>query len=204
MRHYKQTKVGTFFSRVIRRCIYSGYPNSDILPAAKQAEFEESLRLKNQFKSLDEDDVDFLDSVLESERAREDAVKKDTAEQLDAYRRQQAAANKVDLDKAIDPPKIEADNWTTKKRKKKEPDMPGLKIRKTFQSTPAPADDRPLPSPASGPQSTPDMKTDPKPVDKGRNNTPTTGNPASKPPVSTTPPTASSGLDLGDYGSDSD
>jgi hypothetical protein len=172
------------------------------LPAAKQAEFEESLRLKNQFKSLDEDDVDFLDSVLESERAREDAVKKDTAEQLDAYRKQQAAAHKADLDRAVEPPKIEPDNWTMKKRKKKELDKPGLKIRKTLQTTLV--DEQPPLSPASGPPPTPDIETDPKSIDKGSNETLATDIPASKAPASNIPPTASSGLDLGVYGSDSD
>ncbi|KAL8770094.1 MAG: hypothetical protein Q9209_004132 [Squamulea sp. 1 TL-2023] len=65
--------------------------------AAKQEAFEESIRLKNQFRNLDEDEVEFLDSVLESTRAKEDAVKKETAEQLNLFRRQQAEADKATL-----------------------------------------------------------------------------------------------------------
>ncbi|KAJ9627621.1 hypothetical protein H2203_002833 [Taxawa tesnikishii (nom. ined.)] len=57
--------------------------------AAKQEAFEESIRLKNQFRSLDDDEVEFLDSVLESTRAKENAVKKETAEQLGLFRKQQ-------------------------------------------------------------------------------------------------------------------
>lgn len=102
--------------------------------AAKQAEFEESIRLKNQFKSLDEDDVDFLDSVLETERANEEAVRRETAEQLDAYRKQQAAAQKVDPE-ARKPETTthsqDTDAWVTKKRRKKELDSPISKVRKT-------------------------------------------------------------------------
>lgn len=66
-----------------------------LLSAAKQEAFEENLRLKNQFRTLDDDEIDFLDSVLESTRAKEQLVKRETAEQLDAYRKQREAAEKV-------------------------------------------------------------------------------------------------------------
>lgn len=63
--------------------------------AAKQDAFEESIRLKNQFRNLDEDEVEFLDSVLESTRAHEEAVKKETREQLELFRRQQEEADRA-------------------------------------------------------------------------------------------------------------
>ncbi len=66
--------------------------------AAKQEAFEESIRLKNQFRNLDEDEIEFLDSVLESTRAKEDALKKETAEQLNFFRRQQEEADRALLD----------------------------------------------------------------------------------------------------------
>ncbi|KUL91430.1 hypothetical protein ZTR_01528 [Talaromyces verruculosus] len=62
---------------------------------AKQEAFEESIRLKNQFRSLDEDEVEFLDSLLESTRAKEEAVKKETAEHLAAYQRQREEAERA-------------------------------------------------------------------------------------------------------------
>ncbi|KAJ5568595.1 hypothetical protein VI817_006533 [Penicillium citrinum] len=62
---------------------------------AKQEAFEEKTKLKNQFRSLDEDEVDFLDSVLESTRAQEAAVKKDTAEQLEVFRKHREEAEKA-------------------------------------------------------------------------------------------------------------
>lgn len=62
---------------------------------AKQEAFEEKIKLKNQFRSLDEDEIDFLDSVLESTRAQEAAVKKDTADQLEVFRKQREEAEKV-------------------------------------------------------------------------------------------------------------
>ncbi|CRG85150.1 hypothetical protein PISL3812_02275 [Talaromyces islandicus] len=65
---------------------------------AKQEAFEESIRLKNQFRSLDEDEVEFLDSILESTRAQEAAVKKETAEQLAEFHRQREEAERSLLD----------------------------------------------------------------------------------------------------------
>ena len=50
--------------------------------------------MKNQFRTLDEDEVEFLDSVLESTRAKEDAVKKETSEQLSLFRQQQQEADR--------------------------------------------------------------------------------------------------------------
>jgi len=93
--------------------------------AAKQEAFEESIRLKNQFRALDEDEVDFLDSVLESSRAKEDAVKQETAEQLEAFRKQRAEAEKEHLDQGS-PSKAESlgapvvkNEWSTQKKRRR-------------------------------------------------------------------------------------
>ena len=109
-----------------------------ITVAAKQEAFEESTRLKNQFRNLDEDEVEFLDSVLESTRAKEAAVKKETSQQLDQFRRQQEEADKVLLDGATaeDPkPTSEESQWVVnarkRKRAKERDSVQGLKIRKS-------------------------------------------------------------------------
>ncbi|KAL1853015.1 hypothetical protein Plec18167_005674 [Paecilomyces lecythidis] len=104
---------------------------------AKQEAFEESIRLKNQFRSLDEDEVEFLDSLLESTRAKEAAVKKETAEQLEAFHRQRQEADKVFLETASGEPvkpgagsPTEEEQWAISGRKrrrdkKKESLIPG-------------------------------------------------------------------------------
>ena len=81
--------------------------------------------MKNQFRALDEDEVDFLDSVLESSRAKEDAVKKETAEQLEAFRKQRAEAEKEHIDQAS-PSKAESlgapvvkNEWSTQKKRRR-------------------------------------------------------------------------------------
>ncbi|KAL8715192.1 MAG: hypothetical protein Q9220_001150 [cf. Caloplaca sp. 1 TL-2023] len=113
--------------------------------AAKQEAFEESIRLKNQFRNLDEDEVEFLDSVLESTRAKEAAVKKETTEQLSLFRQQQEQADREHLngtdtadDKeegATPDPSAKDAQWATNARKRKrtkdKEGLPGLKLRKS-------------------------------------------------------------------------
>lgn len=87
---------------------------------AKQEAFEEKIRLKNQFRALDEDEVDFLDSVLESTRAQEAAVKKDTAEQLEVFRKQREEAEKAMLGSASsEVAPVEEEEWTIPARKRR-------------------------------------------------------------------------------------
>lgn len=102
-------------------------PRSRIV--AKQEAFEESIRLKNQFRSLDDDEVEFLDSVLESTRAQEAAVKKETAEQLAEFHRQREEAERSLLDdpssEKAGPDPGEEEQWARsgKKRKRSKKDL---------------------------------------------------------------------------------
>lgn len=88
---------------------------------AKQEAFEEKIKLKNQFRSLDEDEVDFLDSVLESTRAQEAAVQKDTADQLEVFRRQREEAEKTLLEDTTTDvaPVAEGEDWKIPSRKRR-------------------------------------------------------------------------------------
>ncbi|KAJ5289545.1 uncharacterized protein N7443_009798 [Penicillium atrosanguineum] len=87
---------------------------------AKQEAFEEKARLKNQFRALDEDEVDFLDSVLESTRAQEAAVKMETANQLEVFRKQREEAEKAMLGPTSSEVKpAEEEEWTIPARKRR-------------------------------------------------------------------------------------
>ncbi|KAL4813695.1 N-terminal domain of NEFA-interacting nuclear protein NIP30-domain-containing protein [Aspergillus spinulosporus] len=88
---------------------------------AKQEAFEEKIKLKNQFRALDEDEVEFLDSIMESTRAHEATVKKETAEQLEQFRRQREEAEKAYLkDTSTEiPPPAEAEDWKIASRKRR-------------------------------------------------------------------------------------
>lgn len=103
--------------------------------AAKQDAFEEANRLKNQFRSLDEDEIEFLDSVLESTRAEELRVKKETAEGLELFRKQQEEADKKlragivnDADTQSSPAE-EEEQWAsgTARKRKRQKEKEGLK-----------------------------------------------------------------------------
>lgn len=123
--------------------------------AAKQDAFEESIRLKNQFRNLDEDEVEFLDSVLESTRAREEAVKKETREQLELFRRQQEEADRALMAESAETgdatevggsgsPTGEESSWTVNARKRRR-----LKEKETTKFT----KHRKLSSPLETPES---------------------------------------------------
>lgn len=128
---------------------------------AKQEAFEEKIKLKNQFRSLDQDEVEFLDSVLESTRAQEAAVKKETAEQLEAFRQQREEAEKALLeDTSADVrPSAEGEDWKISSRKrrrdKKDVLIPGKKRKSTSESV------------SENPAGT-EQKSDTKPAEKGR------------------------------------
>ncbi|KAK4695391.1 hypothetical protein P7C71_g2353, partial [Lecanoromycetidae sp. Uapishka_2] len=120
--------------------------------AAKQEAFEESIKLKNQFRNLDEDEIEFLDSVLESTRAKEEAVRKETTEQLDLFRRQQEEADKVVLEEGgatqvtgdgksgslTAEETIWAVNAKKRKRAKEKEGLKGVKLRKSSSAAEAP------------------------------------------------------------------
>ncbi|KAE8353829.1 N-terminal domain of NEFA-interacting nuclear protein NIP30-domain-containing protein [Aspergillus coremiiformis] len=101
--------------------------------------FEEKIKLKNQFRALDEDEVEFLDSIMESTRAQEAAVKKETAEQLEVFRRHREEAEKAALEEGaadVAPP-AEGEDWKLlarkRRREKKDRLLPGKKRKSTAE-----------------------------------------------------------------------
>lgn len=104
--------------------------------AAKQEAFEESTKLTNQFRSLDEDEIKFLDAVQERTRAKELAEKKDTKEHLGEFRKQQEEIERAarEQEGAASPPTV-TESWAAgprKRKKGKEKDgFGGVKIRRT-------------------------------------------------------------------------
>lgn len=109
---------------------------------AQQEAFEEKFKLKNQFRALDEDEVEFLDSIMESTRAQEAAVKKDTAQQLEVFRQHREEAEKAMLEDTstdVGPP-AEGEDWkipARKRRRGKNQDLliPGKKRKSTSEHT---------------------------------------------------------------------
>ena len=88
---------------------------------AKQEAFEEKIRLKNQFRTLDEDEVEFLDSLLESTRAEEENIKEQTAKHLELFRRQREQTDKAQLEgsSADNGLSVEDEDWRILSRKRR-------------------------------------------------------------------------------------
>ncbi|KAK2752807.1 hypothetical protein FQN55_005939 [Onygenales sp. PD_40] len=189
--------------------------------AAKQDAFEESIKLKNQFRSLDDDEVEFLDSVLESTRAQEAALKRETMEQLEVFHRQRQQMDKTFIagtdisgvadsngTKAGSPP--DEEQWTTSGRKRRrgkdKEALPGVKLRKSSStdvksSTISKASSDTASRPA---QSSPEPEKDAKIPGKAETKHATeTSVEQTKPRIPATAPT-SSALGLGAYSSDDD
>lgn len=62
--------------------------------AAKQAAFEEANKIKNQFRALDDDEIDFLDEVKARARREEERLRRETEEGLGAFRKEQLRLEK--------------------------------------------------------------------------------------------------------------
>ena len=72
---------------------------------------------------------------MESTRAKESAVKKETAEQLELFRRQREEAEKAAKLAGTDQPADDSETWTVKKRKRgREKEALAVKLRKSSSS----------------------------------------------------------------------
>lgn len=182
--------------------------------AAKQEAFEEANRLKNQFRALDQDEVEFLDSVLESTRKEEERVKRETAEGLALFRQQQEEADKKARrgsdGAAIEDgsPTFEEESWVTggrkRKRVKEKEGLKGVKIRRSSTSTETTRPSQISP-PASSPLGSPAPKgvETTKPTIQPPNIQESQGPKLELPGINKKPPASTKG-GLVNYGSDED
>ncbi|KAK6443179.1 hypothetical protein LTR95_000003 [Oleoguttula sp. CCFEE 5521] len=106
--------------------------------AAKQDAFEESMRLKNQFRSLDEDEVEFLENLTASERAEAKRVREETRQGVEAFRVQREEAERAAAVAAGDVGEVGdtgVESWAVagskKRRKGQREGIGGVKVRRT-------------------------------------------------------------------------
>ncbi|KAF2631892.1 hypothetical protein BU25DRAFT_358266 [Macroventuria anomochaeta] len=101
---------------------------------AKQEAFEQAARYKLHV-TLDDDEADYLEGILEAKRKEEANVKKETREQLELFRRQQEEAERKALEDNTEAPKEDQVQWTAPGRKRKKgPELSllkGVKLRKS-------------------------------------------------------------------------
>ncbi|RSM16576.1 hypothetical protein CEP52_000278 [Fusarium oligoseptatum] len=96
--------------------------------AAKQAAFEEQTKLRNQFRALDDDEIEFLDEIRANKRAEEERVRRETEEGLKAFReRQKGDAGEKPQDEPA--AEGEGESWGVGRKRKrvKERDVKGLR-----------------------------------------------------------------------------
>lgn len=156
--------------------------------------------MTNQFRSLDEDEIEFLDSVQEKARAKELAERRATKEGLEEFRKQQEEAERAakEQDGAVSPPAV-TESWAVgprKRKKGKEKDaIEGLKIRRTSTGDQAKRTEDTQKSQTSKAEDqsedAPSGSTKPLMEEKSE----------AKPPLASPPPPAA-GLGLGAYSSD--
>lgn len=177
--------------------------------AAKQEAFEEANRLKNQFRALDQDEVDFLDSVLESTRKEEDRVRRETAEGLEHFRKQQEEADKkarIGEDQGTNEVSAitEEEQWIAggrkRKRTKEKEGLKGVKVRKS--SSAGGAGSASSPSGKKQDEEPKSTSTAQEKFSEPKDRTMTTIPDSKGPPASSPKPKA--GLGLVDYDSDED
>jgi FAM192A/Fyv6, N-terminal domain len=94
------------------------------------------LRLKHQFRPLEDDEAEFLDSVTKSKRDKEAAVRKETEVQLDSFRKSQSEVGRHSRTAETASPTLQsAQDWEFSGRKRKKADdkagIRGVKLRKT-------------------------------------------------------------------------
>lgn len=112
--------------------------------AAKQAAFEEASKLKNQFRALDDDEVEFLDGVRERRRAEEERLRRETEEGLKGFRELQS---KVSAAGEGEGPEgegaVEGGGWSVgRKRKRRKDETEGVLKGLKRQTSAAAADDK--------------------------------------------------------------
>lgn len=112
--------------------------------AAKQAAFEEASKLKNQFRALDDDEVEFLDGVRERRRAEEERLRRETEEGLKGFRELQSkvsAGGGADAETGEGEGVVEGGGWSVgRKRKRRKDEVDGMLKGLKRQSNAAAAD----------------------------------------------------------------
>ncbi|KAK4172663.1 putative NEFA-interacting nuclear protein NIP30 [Triangularia setosa] len=101
--------------------------------AAKQAEIEEKTKLKNQFRALDEDEIDFLDEVKRKKREEELERRRELEEGLKAFKEKKGRGEEDEEEEGEGMGEGEEEGWaftadTGRRRKRRGPGPGGRKL----------------------------------------------------------------------------
>ncbi|KXN89918.1 hypothetical protein AN958_04922 [Leucoagaricus sp. SymC.cos] len=132
--------------------VYDGRSLAEKLAAnriAKQEEWEEKNKLANQFRALEEDEIQFLDSIRQRQEAEERQRKQEDGEELKQFK-QAVAARASSLN---NPPPIPGSGETSKPKASTQPPKPvpkkdvkrslkGVVVKKKNKATPTPSSEK--------------------------------------------------------------
>ncbi|EFY89753.1 NEFA-interacting nuclear protein NIP30, putative [Metarhizium acridum CQMa 102] len=106
--------------------------------AAKQAAFEEQNKIRNQFRALDDDEIEFLDEVVAAKRKEEERVRRETEDGVRAYRDLQRRSSGGE---AVGEGHDEGDDWGVgRKRKRKRRDREKAVVKRKADGGQRPAE----------------------------------------------------------------
>ncbi|KAF4991100.1 hypothetical protein FGRMN_8036 [Fusarium graminum] len=100
--------------------------------AAKQAEFEEQSKIRNQFRALDDDEIEFLDEIRANKRAEEERVRLETEEGLRAFRERQKGDT---AQEGTDDAQEVGESWDIGRKRKRNKERDGKGFRRKVDST---------------------------------------------------------------------
>ncbi|KAM0283142.1 hypothetical protein ACHAQH_002623 [Verticillium albo-atrum] len=87
---------------------------------AKEAAFEEANKIRNQFRALDDDEIDFLDEVREKQRVEEEKVREETTEGLRSFRERQKVQDRTPVEEESKQGDGASDEWAVGRKRKRE------------------------------------------------------------------------------------
>ncbi|KAF9452662.1 hypothetical protein P691DRAFT_803781 [Macrolepiota fuliginosa MF-IS2] len=137
---------------------------------AKQEEWEEKNKLANQFRALEEDEIQFLDSIRQRQEAEERQRKQEDGEELKQFK-QAVAARENSLN---NPPPIPGSSQASKPKPPAQPPRPAPKkdVKKSLKGVVVKKKSKPVPAPSSNQskptRDDPTEDTDSRPVAKRR------------------------------------
>lgn len=106
------------------------------MEAAKQEAFEEATKLRHQFRPLNDGEADFLAQVAKEEQQREQQMRSEMTQQLEAFRKERSAVEEAESTHPVeashpDPGSLVAPvDWTTNKKRRKPPTDSDVRVPK--------------------------------------------------------------------------
>lgn len=132
------------------------YEHLQAQKAAKQEAFEEATKVRNQFRPLDDSEVAFLESIKQKQKVEAINVRKETEEQLAAFRREREEAEEKARELEASQSaregsgEVTSEKWTTTKKRRRAKDDDKSGMSKSLKSSASTGEAHPPPPTQDG------------------------------------------------------